>query len=143
MGFDPLTSGFDLGTAIVGLVSKFVPDKTIQEQETFATKIQELADAAAIEKAQSSIDEAEAASSSLFVAGARPAILWICAGSFAWQFLILPMIMFLQSSFGVHIVPPIFDTATMNQVLMGMLGLGAMRTYEKVQDTKTKNSKTG
>lgn len=143
MGFDPLSSGFDLGTAIVGLVSKFVPDKTIQEQEAFAVQIQKLADAAAVEKAQSSIDQVEAASTSLFVAGWRPALGWVCGVSFAWQFVIMPIVLFLQTSFGVHIVPPVFDTATMNQVLMGMLGLGAMRTYEKVQDTKSKNSKTG
>lgn len=135
MSLDPITAGLDLVDDIV----KLFPDKNAQEQAQLRLKLQELVDETQIAAAQSAIDTAEAASSSLFVSGARPSIMWICAASFAWQFVLLPIVLFIYASLHVTMPSiPNIDTATLNNVLMGMLGLGALHAYESV---KTKGKK--
>jgi hypothetical protein len=89
--------------------------------------------------AQAEIDKQEAASTNLFVSGWRPAVGWSCAIAFAVNFLLLPIaqwIVQIASIMGADGKPLVLfrlDLATMLPVLIGMLGLGAYRTYEKVQ----------
>lgn len=97
------------------------------------------ADTAALQ-AQADINKAEAYSGNLFVAGWRPWIGWVCGAAFAYSFVIQP---FLQFGFAAAHSPvdpaafPKLDLNTMMPVLLGMLGLGGMRTYEKVNGIKT------
>ena len=84
-------------------------------------------------KGQMEINKTEAAHKSLFVAGWRPAIGWICGLGMASNFILIPMANFILALTGSVIVVPLLDTGEMMPVLMGMLGLGAMRTYEKKQ----------
>ena len=84
-------------------------------------------------KGQMEINKTEAAHKSLFVAGWRPAIGWICGLGMASNFLLIPVANFVLALTGSAIVVPLLDTGEMMPVLMGMLGLGAMRTYEKKQ----------
>jgi hypothetical protein len=83
---------------------------------------------------QLKVNAAEASHESVFVAGWRPFIGWVCGSALAWQFVGLQVCQFLLKLFKVDVGPlPTFDYATLSPILLGMLGLGAMRSYEKVQ----------
>lgn len=94
----------------------------------------ELAGTIAALQGQLDANKAEASSANWFVAGWRPFIGWVCGSAFAWAFVLQPFCAFFLSSAGRHIVLPTLDLSTMMPVLLGMLGLGGLRTYEKVQD---------
>lgn len=84
-------------------------------------------------KGQQDINKTEAASPSLFVAGWRPAVGWVCVAALAYQYVGRPIIGWGVSAAG-YVVPPMpgLDDALW-QLLLGMLGLGGLRTYEKVR----------
>ncbi|MFC5548209.1 holin family protein [Massilia aerilata] len=82
---------------------------------------------------QMEINKVEAASTSLFVAGWRPAIGWVCGAAFAFKFILGPSAVVLMAMAGRPITLPVFDFTEMSTILMGMLGLGALRTVEKVK----------
>ena len=118
---------------ITGLLDKFIEDKDqkaklAHEVATMAQKhAQELA------KAQLEVNKAEAAHNSMFVAGWRPAVGWCCVLGMAGNFLVIPMTNFVLALMAVEVVIPLIDLETMMPVLMGMLGLGAMRSFEKTK----------
>lgn len=83
---------------------------------------------------QLDINAAEAQNSNLFVSGGRPFIIWVCGAAFAWQFVLGPVSFYILQL--LHLNPPAlphFDMETLMPVLLGLLGLGGMRTYEKVK----------
>lgn len=82
---------------------------------------------------QMEINKVEATNASLFVAGWRPAIGWICGAAFAFKFIVGPSAVVLMAMAGHPITLPVFDFTEMSTVLMGMLGLGAMRSVEKIK----------
>lgn len=83
-------------------------------------------------RAQTDIDLAEAKNPNMFVAGWRPAIGWICGLGLGYQFFIRPLMAW--GSTMVHIpVPPALDTATLTPLLLSLLGMGGMRTVEKMK----------
>jgi hypothetical protein len=116
---------------VSGLLDKFIPDadtkaKLAHEVATMAQNhAQELA------KAQLEVNKVEAAHKSLFVSGWRPAVGWVCVLGMFGNFITIPFSNFVLALFGIDIVIPLVPLETMMPVLMGMLGLGAMRTYEK------------
>lgn len=83
--------------------------------------------------AQLQINNTEAASESLFKSGWRPLIGWTCGASFAWQFVAGPALTWLSNLVGHPMLLPSTDLSQMMPVLLGMLGMGLMRTYEKTQ----------
>lgn len=130
------------------IISKVVPDRaaaaaaTAQlQQMTAAGALQEeLTQLQAITSAQSDINKVEAANPSLFVAGPRPAVMWICAGALGYQYLIRPLWMGFALVSG-HPVPspglPGIDD-NLYQLLWALLGLGAMRSFDKFKGIDTK-----
>ena len=111
-------------------------------QAAFEKEMMELAYTA--NTAQADIDKTEAASSSVFVAGWRPAIGWVCGAALAWQFVLEPLLSYLigvASGIWHFTVPalPKLDSTQLYPILMGMLGLGGLRTYEKVQGVARDN----
>lgn len=86
-------------------------------------------------KAQLAVNQVEAASTSRFTSNWRPFIGWTCGAAFAWQFVIGPFSAFWLSALGKQVDIPTLDMSTMMPVLLGMLGLGAMRSYDKKQGT--------
>lgn len=81
---------------------------------------------------QVEVNKEEAKSSSVFVAGARPFIMWVCGASFAWTFVIQPFVLFFFYAFGHPITGlPKLDMGEMMPVLLGTLGLGGLRSWEK------------
>jgi hypothetical protein len=117
---------------ISGLLDKFVEDK--DQKAALAHELATMSDRHAQElaKGQLEINKAEAASSSVFKGGWRPAIGWTCAAAFAYHFVLQPFLLFAVAMFGLDIPAlPEFDMSSLMTVLMGMLGLGGLRTFEK------------
>jgi hypothetical protein len=84
-------------------------------------------------KAQIAVNAVEAASGSLFVAGWRPFLGWICGAAFAYKFVLAPGAAFVLATMGHTVTLPVLDFTEMSTVLLGMLGLGAMRSVEKIK----------
>jgi len=73
----------------------------------------------------------EAQHTSLFVAGWRPAIGWICVLGRGYNFLLYPMMTWLVAVAGAEFTPPPLLSENLMELVMGMLGLGALRSFEK------------
>ncbi len=83
--------------------------------------------------AQIRVNQAEAQSGNLFISGARPMIMWVCATAFAWQFVVAPVTIFVGQAMGAKLALPVLDYRALQTVLMGLLGLGGLRTFEKIK----------
>ena len=120
-------------SALIGPVSslleKAIPDRDLREKLSHELAV--LADKQMT--AQIEVNKVEAAHKSLFVSGWRPAIGWICAMGMAGNFLVIPFAnMSLElSKTGVTI--PMIALSEMMPILFGLLGLGTMRTVEKIK----------
>jgi hypothetical protein len=90
-------------------------------------------------KAQLEVNKAEAEHQSLFVSGWRPAVGWTCCMGMAGNFILFPLTNFVLALAGEDVVIPMIDMTLMMPVLMGMLGLGAMRTVEKINKVERKH----
>jgi hypothetical protein len=108
------------------VVGKIWPDKTQQEKE-------QLAAAVLIVQGQMDINKVEAASPSLFVSGWRPWIGWICGMACAWNWIGLPIAKALLGLAMIKMELTPANLTEMMPVLMGMLGLGGLRTLEKIK----------
>ena len=82
---------------------------------------------------QMDVNKAEAASTSLFVAGWRPFVGWVCGGALAFKFVVAPLLAFGFAAYGHPVALPVLDFSEMSTILLGMLGLGALRTAEKIK----------
>ncbi|MEY8688311.1 MAG: 3TM-type holin [Leptothrix sp. (in: b-proteobacteria)] len=80
---------------------------------------------------QLKVNTEEAKSSSLFVAGWRPAIGWVCAAACAWNWVGVSLAKVVGDAAGYPLTIAPLDTGEMMPVLLGMLGMGALRTFEK------------
>lgn len=127
-----------VATLATDLIDRLFPDKIAQakEREEYLIQAQTLDNQ--IAQGQMAIDQAEAANNNLFVSGWRPAVGWCCAAAFAYHLIVQPFLTYCMATFGHTFPLPTFDISLLNTILMGMLGLGTMRTVEKVQDMKTK-----
>jgi hypothetical protein len=116
---------------VTSLLDKFIPDADtkVKLAHEIATMSQKYAQE--IAKGQLEVNKVEAAHKSLFVAGWRPFIGWTCGLGMFGNFITIPFSNFVLALFEYDIVIPLVPLETMMPVLMGMLGLGAMRTYEK------------
>lgn len=84
--------------------------------------------------AQIRVNEAEARHESIFVAGWRPFVGWVCGCALAYHFIAQPALTYFITLYRWETPPlPVFDMGTLMTVLLGMLGLGAARSYEKVK----------
>ena len=84
----------------------------------------------AILEIQAKINEIEAQHRSIFVSGWRPSVGWVCSLAFAYHFVAFPIIKTIYPNTEF----PVLETEPLFTVLMGMLGLGGLRTYEKIKD---------
>jgi len=118
---------------VTGLISEFVEDK--DKSKALAHEIATMAEKHAndIAKAQIEVNKVEAASSSLWVSGWRPAVGWVCVMGMAGNFMVIPFANFVLALLDIDVIIPLVPLDTMMPVLMGMLGLGAMRSFEKTK----------
>ena len=118
---------------ISGLLDKFIEDKDKKNAIAFELSTMAEKHAQELAKAQIAVNQKEAAHKSLFVAGWRPAVGWVCVLGMASNFMVIPLANFALALVESTVVVPILDLTQMMPVLMGMLGLGAMRTMEKTK----------
>lgn len=118
---------------VSGLLDKFIEDK--DQKAALAHEIATLADKQANEQAvaQIELNKVEAAHQSMFVAGWRPAVGWVCALAMLLNFILIPFINLGLEFGGLDLQLDLIDMETMLPVLFGMLGLGGMRTAEKLK----------
>ena len=117
---------------VTGLLDKFIEDK--DQKNALAHEIATLAEKQAHEAAlaQVEVNKAEAQHRSIFVSGWRPFIGWTCGAALAYHFVLSPIILFATAYAGVEIPElPSFDMETLTTILLGMLGLGGLRSFEK------------
>lgn len=130
MSLDPISAGLDLAK---GLIDKFWPDKTQTEKDQMAQAMVLLQGQLNLAQGQVEVNKVEAASPSVFVAGWRPFIGWVCGSALVYQYILRPL---LGAGFALsgHSLPPLPGLdENLYQLLLGMLGMGAFRTYEKVR----------
>ena len=119
--------------SIVGVagkvLNKFVADKDLK------VKLQHELKTAfhAANLAQIDLNKQEAAHQSMFVAGWRPFVGWTCGVALAYHFLIAPLLGFMLVLYGIDTPMPEFEFSQLSTILMGMLGLGGLRSYEKIK----------
>jgi phenylpyruvate tautomerase PptA (4-oxalocrotonate tautomerase family) len=119
---------------VTGLLDKFVEDK--DQKAKLAHEIATLAERQAheIAKSQIEVNKAESQSGSLFIGGWRPATGWVCVLGFGVNFLVIPLTNLFLSITENPLLVPSLDVSEMMPVLLGMLGLGSMRTVEKTKN---------
>ena len=122
-----------LAEPVTKVLDKVLEDK--DQKAALAHEIATLADKQAQEQVmgQMEINKTEAQHASLFVAGWRPAVGWVCALAMLFNFLLIPFINLGLDVGGLDIQLDLIDMETMMPVLFGMLGLGGMRTAEKIK----------
>jgi hypothetical protein len=137
MGLDALGIGAiaDLAKDLVG---RFFPDKTEQEKAQMSLILTTMQNQMAMNQGQMDINKIEAANPSILVSGWRPFIGWVCGGACAWNWVGLPVVLFFAAAFGKEVKVSPADLTQMLPLLMGMLGMGALRTYEKLNGVAAK-----
>ena len=131
MALDPITAALDIGGKII---DKIWPDPAQRDQAKIALlNLQQSG-----ELAQIAVNHEEAKSSSVFVAGWRPAIGWVCGLACSWNWIGLPIAKFILLLNGHEVQLAPADLSEMMPVLMGMLGLGSLRTLEKINGVASK-----
>lgn len=129
MALDPITAVLDIGSK---LIDRLWPDPAQKAQATLELlKLQQSGELQQI-AAQLEVNKVEAGNQSMFVAGWRPFIGWVCGTGLAYQFVVAPLGTFIAALCHHTVVMPSLDLGTLMTLLFGMLGLGAYRSYEKV-----------
>ena len=135
---NPITSLLStLVEPVTKLISEFVVDK--DKAAEIAYRISTLAATQAHEQTlgQLEVNKAEAATGSLFVGGWRPAVGWCCVAAMAVNFIVTPLFGPLIEAYTVVKMVPL-DMSEMMPILLGLLGLGGMRSFEKSQGVARK-----
>lgn len=123
-----LGSVADLATTVI---NKIWPDKTEEEKA-------QLAAALAIVQGQLDANKAEAGSASVFVSGWRPAVGWVCVLAFGWNMIGLSIAKVVLGLINHPMQINPADLSEMMPILIGMLGLGGLRTVEKINGVAAK-----
>lgn len=137
MSLDPVSAIFNVGEK---LIDRLWPNPT--EREAAKLRLFELQQTGELAKlgiekdlaiGQMAINKQEASHTSIFVAGWRPFIGWVCGSAFAYHFIIQPLLAFLFAASGHSVILPAFEMGELTTVLIGILGLGVFRTTEKIK----------
>ena len=125
-----------LASLVGPIVNKFV-DRIPNGNERARAKEaleKELVDAAnSVMLAQTEINAAEAQHKSIFVAGWRPFIGWVCGVGIAWSMVVQPMAQWAMIAWGDGTELPTIDTSYLMELVTAMLGMSGLRTFEKMK----------
>ncbi len=130
---------FGIAEAVIGVVDnvldKFVEDKDLRTKlnHELKTQVQQA------NLAQIAVNKEQARHPSIFVAGARPAIMWICAFGLGWQFVFQPVCVWAMAIWATDLVIPVIPTEGLMTLTLSLLGLGGMRSFEKTKDIQRNN----
>ena len=117
------------------VLDKFVEDKDLKTKLSHELKSQIVS----LDLAQAQTNLEQAKHPSIFVAGARPAIMWICAFGLGWQFVFQPVAVWGIAVSGIDVVLPIIETEGLLSLTLALLGLGGMRSFEKSKGIQRNN----
>ena len=128
---DPITAGIGLLDTFIG---KFVADKDLAAKLAMQARSEEFQGNLTLLTGQMDINKEEAKSSNVFTSGWRPFSGWICGAALLYAVILEPIARFAAKVLFHYAGEfPVIDTTLTMQVLMGMLGLGAARTVEKIK----------
>jgi len=134
MSFDPISAALDIGGK---LIDRLWPNPAEAEKAKYELfKLQQSGELQ-LAIGQLEINKEEAKSGSLFVSGWRPFVGWTCGFGLVYSFLGQPLLSWASSIYGFNI-PPTLDLGTLLTVLGGLLGLGSLRTVEKINGVANK-----
>ena len=119
------------------VLDKFVEDKDLKTKLSHELKSQIVS----LDLAQAQTNLEQAKHPSIFGAGARPAIMWICAFGLGWQFVFQPVAVWGIAVSGIDVVLPIIETEGLMSLTLALLGLGGMRSFEKSKGIQRNNMK--
>lgn len=144
MSIDPITAVLNIGES---LITRLFPDPNAQAEQRLAlTKLAQEGDLAKLNAhvqlmmGQLEINKAEAQHKSIFVAGWRPAVGWVCVSIMAFNYIGVYLLEYANAFMDVPVdVPERFDMSELWPVLMGLLGLGGMRSFDKLKGTSTES----
>ena len=123
--------------ALSQILDRVIPDPAAKAKALAEAQAQLIQVLQTADQQQTDVNKAEAGSASVFVAGWRPFIGWVCGAGLAYSFLLAPIGTAIASFYGAKAAFPQLDTQTLMTLLLGMLGLGGMRTFEKLQGVPT------
>ena len=127
-----------LADSVIGVagkvLDKFVEDKDLKTKLEAELKQQMIS----LDLAQTQANIEQAKHPSIFVAGARPAIMWICALGLGWQFILAPISSWIILTWYPMVTLPMLETGELTSLV---LGLGGMRTAEKWKGVQRDNMK--
>ena len=142
-GFGDFITALNPGTLLLSLGGKIIDNLIPDPAQQAAAKLKliemqqqgqfkEIDTVVELAKQQTDVNKVEAASPSLFIGGWRPAVGWVSVLGLAYNFLGYPLMTWMSSNYGYH-APPVADMGTLITLLGGMLGLGGLRTAEKIK----------
>ena len=111
------------------ILDKFVADKDLKIKLSHELEKEIIS----LNKAQLEVNKVEAKHSNIFVSGWRPAIGWICGFSIGYHFILEPIIQYILIVNGIQFETPEFDFSQLSTIVMAMLGMSTLRTYEKTK----------
>jgi hypothetical protein len=123
------------------LLGKFIEDKDAKNKIAFELSTMAEKHAHELAKGQIAANAEQAKHPSLFVAGARPAIMWICALGLLTQFFIMPIAEWATAIWMPDITLPSLATDELMALTLSLLGLGGMRSFEKSKGVARENMK--
>ena len=123
------------------LLGKFIEDKDAKNKIAFELSTMAEKHAHELAKGQIAANAEQAKHPSLFVAGARPAIMWICALGLLTQFFIMPIAEWVTAIWMPDVTLPSLATGELMTLTLSLLGLGGMRSYEKSKGVARENMK--
>ena len=130
-----------IADSVIGIagkvLDKFVEDKDLKKKLEHELRSQIVS----LDLAQAQANVEQAKHSSVFIAGARPAIMWICAFGLGWQFVFQPVAVWGIAISGAEVVLPVIQTEGLMSLTLALLGLGSMRTAEKWKGVQRNNMK--
>lgn len=119
--------------ALGTLVDRLIPDRAAAERAKadMEAALVKASNEAAL--AQVEVNKIEAGHSSVFVAGWRPFIGWVCGAALAWAFIVGPVLAWSLAVLGIRESLPPIMTDNLFELVLAMLGLGGLRTFEKMR----------
>ena len=123
------------------IIDRVVPDKNAAQKAKLSMEKELTTAFNKANLAQIETNKIQAAHPSIFVSGARPAIMWICAFGLGWQFVFQPVAVWVLALTDAGVALPIIETEGLMSLTLALLGLGGMRSFEKSKGVQRNNMK--
>jgi hypothetical protein len=126
----PVLSILEIGAK---LLDKVIPDKDAREKAQAELLKAAQSQDFQLSLAQIKVNEEEAKSENIFKSGWRPAIGWICVFGLFYNFVLYNLLLWVVATFSIPITPPALMSDILMELVFAMLGLGSLRTFEKLK----------